>query len=148
MLFAAPRAAWVLFHRKEMCMRKSIASVALFALVAGFVTTVWAQAKPESKTVEGELVDMWCYSKGGASGDGHAACGEKCAASGIPTGVLIDGKAMTLVTNPEPLAASVGRTVRVTGTVNADNNVILPSKVEVKKDDQWEEVKLKDQHHK
>lgn len=129
-------------------MRKSIASIALLALFAGLVTTAWGQAKNEDKTIEGELVDLWCYSKGGASGDGHAACGEKCARSGIPTAVLVDGKAMTLVTNPEPLASSVGRTVRVTGKVNAETNVMLPDKVEVKKDDKWEEVKLKDQHHK
>jgi hypothetical protein len=128
-------------------MRKLIAFAALFVTV-GVVTTVWAQAKAEDKTLEGELVDMWCFSKGGAKGDGHAACGEKCAKTGIPTGVVVDGKATTLITNPEPLAASMGRTVRVTGKMNADTNVILPSKVEVKKDDKWEEVKLKDQHHK
>lgn len=130
-------------------MRRFIASMAAVLMVAGFVVTVRAQAKAEDKTVEGELVDMWCYSKGGAKGDGHAACGEKCAKTGIPTGVIVDGKAMTLITNPEPLAASMGRTVRVTGKVNAESNVILPAKVEVKKDGgEWEEVKLKDQHHK
>ncbi len=129
-------------------MQKFIASIALMVMAAGLVTTVWAQAKNEDKTIEGELVDLWCYSKGGAKGDGHAACGEKCAKSGIPTAVLVDGKAMTLVTNPEPLASSVGRTVRVTGKANAETNVMLPDKVEVKKDDKWEEVKLKDQHHK
>ena len=129
-------------------MRKTIASIALFAMVAGLVTTVWAQSKAEDKTLEGELVDMWCFSKGGAKGDGHAACGEKCAKTGIPTGVLVDGKATTIVTNPEPLASAMGRTVRVTGKMNADTNVILPDKVEVKKDEKWEEVKLKDQHHK
>ena len=128
-------------------MRKLIAFAALFVM-AGVVTTVWAQAKAEDKTLEGELVDMWCFSKGGAKGDGHAACGEKCAKTGIPTGVVVDGKATVLVTNPEPLASSMGRTVRVTGKMNADTNVILPEKVEVKKDDKWEEVKLKDQHHK
>ena len=130
-------------------MRKLIIGsvAAAIALTAG-VVTVLAQAKAEDKTVEGELVDMWCFSKGGAKGDGHAACGEKCAKTGIPTGVVVDGKATTLITNPEPLAASMGRTVRVTGKMNADTNVILPSKVEVKKDDKWEEVKLKDQHHK
>jgi len=129
-------------------MRRFIASATAILLVAGFVVTVRAQAKAEEKTVEGELVDMWCYSKGGAKGDGHAACGEKCAKSGIPTGVVVDGKAWTLATNPEPLASAMGRTIRVTGKVNADTNVILPDKVEVKKDDKWEEVKLKDQHHK
>ena len=129
-------------------MRRFIASATAILLVAGFVVTVRAQAKAEEKTVEGELVDMWCYSKGGAKGDDHAACGEKCAKSGIPTGVVVDGKAWTLATNPEPLASAMGRTIRVTGKVNADTNVILPDKVEVKKDDKWEEVKLKDQHHK
>jgi hypothetical protein len=129
-------------------MRKYIVSIALIAMVTGVVTTVWAQAKPEEKTLEGELVDMWCFSKGGAAGDKHAACGEKCAKTGIPAGVLVDGKATTLITNPEPLAASMGRTIRVTGKMNADSNVMLPDKVEVKKDDKWEEVKLKDQHHK
>jgi hypothetical protein len=130
-------------------MRKFIASIALFVMVAGVVTTVWAQAKPEEKTLEGELVDMWCFSKGGAAGDKHAACGEKCAKTGIPAGVLVAGKATTLITNPEPLAASMGRTIKVTGKMNADTNVILPTKVEAKKDDgTWEEVKLKDQHHK
>lgn len=129
-------------------MRKLIASLAL-VLMAGLVTTVWAQAKAEEKTLEGELVDMWCFSKNAAKGDKHASCGEKCASTGIPTGVLVDGKATTIVTNPEPLAASMGRTVRVTGAHNADGNVILPAKVEVKKEDgTWEEVKLKDQHHK
>ena len=129
-------------------MRRFLASIAAIAMVAGFVVTVRAQAKTEEKTVEGELVDMWCYSKGGAKGDGHAACGEKCAKSGIPAGIVVDGKAWTLVTNPEPLAASMGRTVRVTGKINAETNAVLPDKVEVKKDDKWEEVKLKDQHHK
>ncbi len=129
-------------------MRKFIASITAFAMVAGIVTTVWAQAKTEDKTVEGELVDMWCFSKGGAQGDGHAACGEKCAKSGIPTGILLDGKAWTLVTNPEPLASAIGRTIRVTGKVNAETNAVLPDKVEVKKDEKWEVVKLSDHHHK
>ncbi len=129
-------------------MRRLIASVAAIVLVTGFAVTVGAQGKAEDKTVEGELVDMWCYSKGGAKGDGHAACGEKCAKSGIPAGVVVDGKAWTLVTNPEPLASAMGRTVRVTGKANAETNALLPDKVEVKKDDKWEEVKLKDQHHK
>ena len=129
-------------------MRKLIAFAALFVMAGGVVTTVWAQAKPEEKTLEGELVDMWCFSKGGAKGDKHAACGEKCAKTGIPAGVLVDGKATTLITNPEPLAENMGRTIRVTGKMNAESNVMLPDKVEVKKDDKWEEVKLKDQHHK
>ena len=62
-----------LSHLTEIPMRRFIASVAAIVMVAGLVATVRAQAKAEDKTVEGELVDMWCFSKGGASGDGHAA---------------------------------------------------------------------------
>ena len=48
-------------------MRKLIiaSAAASFVLAAGVVTTVFAKA--EDKTVEGELVDMSCYSKNAVS---------------------------------------------------------------------------------
>jgi len=105
-----------------------------------------AQQKAESKTVEGELVDLHCYSAGGAKGEKHAACAKKCMASGIPAGVLVDGKAWTLATNPAPLAEHASKTVRVTGKANADAQVLIPDKIEVKDGDSWTEVKMKDAH--
>src|SRR5215218_9619114 len=114
----------------------------------GYTVHAADAAKKESKTVEGELVDTHCYSAGGATGEGHASCGKKCAASGIPVAVLLDGKAWTLTTNAKPLADSVGKTVRVTGSQNAEAQTLVPDKVEVKDGDTWKEVKLNDVHHK
>ena len=115
------------------------------AIILGLTLTVSAQ---DAAPVEGELVDLHCYSAGGAKGEKHAKCGEKCAQSGIPVAVLVDGKAWTLATNPRPLASAVGKTVKVTGTQNAETQAIAAQKVEVKEGDSWKELKLKDAHHK
>jgi type 1 fimbria pilin len=100
----------------------------------------------DSKTVEGELIDTNCYTKGDAKGEGHKDCANKCMKSGIPAAVLVDGKAWTLTTNPAPLAQYAAETVRVTGTVNEDTQTIAPDKIEVKQGDTWKEVKMKDAH--
>ena len=128
-------------------MRKWVIALCAGALLAGGAG-IRALAAEESKTVEGELVDTHCYSKNGAKGEGHAKCGGKCAASGIPVAVLVDGKAWTLTTNPKPLADSVGKTVKVTGTPNADAMTFVPDSVQVKDGDNWKDVKLSDAHHK
>jgi hypothetical protein len=129
-------------------MRKLIISLASVALVGGFAATqLAAQDKKESKTVQGELVDMHCFSSKGLKGEKHAGCGTKCMSTGIPAGVLVDGKAWTLTTNPIPLAEHASKMIRVTGTQNADAQTIVPEKVEVQDAGNWTEVKLKDQHH-
>jgi hypothetical protein len=107
-----------------------------------------ALAAAESTTVEGELLDTHCYSKGGAKGEGHAKCASKCLSTGIPAAVLVDGKAWTLTTNPAPLAEAGGKTVRVTGTKNEEAQTIVPEKIEVKDGENWKELAMKDQHHK
>jgi hypothetical protein len=127
-------------------MRKFTASIMALALVAGLATAVWAQAKAEDKTIEGELIDLSCYSKNAASGDKHASCGEKCMKNGVPAGILSEGKVLTIATSPVPLASYAGRTIRVVGKANEDTHTIVPTKVEVKKDDKWEEVSLKEKH--
>src|SRR4051812_39063459 len=99
-------------------MRKLLITLCSGALlVGGFSLRAIAADEKAKKTVEGELVDTECYAARGAHGEGHGAkCGAACAKSGIPVAVLVDGKAMTLTTNPVPLASAVGKTVRVTGT--------------------------------
>ena len=134
-------------------MRNVMIAVFSAALVLGAVSiratrAADADSKEKPKTVEGELVDTHCYSDGGATGEDHGAkCGKGCAKSGIPVAVLVDGKAWTLATNPAPLADAVGKTVRVTGEQNAQSQVVVPDKVEVKDGDQWKEITLKDAHH-
>ena len=39
------------------------------------------------QTITGEVVDLACYLGHGASGSGHAACAQKCIASGLPVGI-------------------------------------------------------------
>lgn len=129
-------------------MRRFLATLGAAALVTSGVAVAMAADKDTAKTtVTGELVDTYCYSSGGASGEGHKDCAQKCAASGIPVAVLSDGKAITLAANPIPLAPYMAQTVRVTGEVNKDSGVIVPDKVEVKDGDNWKEVQLKDAHH-
>jgi hypothetical protein len=117
-------------------------------MVGGLTLTARAAEKSETKTVEGELVDLHCYSAGDAKGADHAKCGAGCAKSGIPVAVLVDGKAWTLATNPRPLSDAVGKQVRVTGSTNDATQTFLADKVEVKDGDAWKEVKLNDVHHK
>ena len=130
-------------------MRKLIVTLCSGALLVGGLSLAAMAADKETKTVEGELVDTHCYAAGGAKGEDHGkTCGAKCAKSGIPVAVLVDGKAWTLATNPKPLADSVGKQVRVTGEQNAETLTFLAEKVEVKDGDAWKEVKLNDAHHK
>jgi hypothetical protein len=131
-------------------MRKWIVAMCGGALMVGGLTfTVRAAEKGESKTVEGELVDLHCYSAGDAKGEEHGKkCGAACAKSGIPVAVLVDGKAWTLATNPKPLADAVGKQVRVTGSSNEETHTLLAEKVEVKDGEAWKEIKLNDAHHK
>jgi hypothetical protein len=131
-------------------MRKLIVTLCSGALmVGGFSLVASAAADKETKTVQGELVDMHCYSAGDAKGEEHGKkCGSACAKSGIPVGVLADGKTWTLATNPKPLSDAVGKQVRVTGAQNAETMTLLAEKVEVKDGDAWKEIKLNDAHHK
>ena len=131
-------------------MRKLFVTLCSGALmVGGWALSSAVAADKETKTVEGELVDLHCFAAGGAKGEQHGkTCGAKCAKSGIPVAVLVDGKAWTLATNPRPLSDSVGKQVRVTGSQNAETNTLLAEKVEVKDGETWKEVKLNDAHHK
>ena len=135
-------------------MRKLMIALFSAALVLGGLSIHPARAAEadskdkDKKTVEGELVDTHCYADSGATGEEHAKCGKGCAKSGIPVAVLSGGKAWTIATNPAPLADAMGKTVRVTGTQNAESQIVVPDKVEVKDGDNWKEIPLKDAHHK
>lgn len=47
-----------------------------------------AKAAPKTMIVTGELVDLGCYLGHGAKGEGHKECALKCAAMGMPIGIL------------------------------------------------------------
>jgi hypothetical protein len=123
------------------------ALVVTVLMAAGLLTGLAVgEEKPSAKVIEGELVDLQCYSAGGARGEKHAACAKKCMASGIPAGVAAEDRTWTLATNPVPLADHAAKTVRVTGKANEKTGVLMPEKIEVKDGDTWSEVQMKDAH--
>lgn len=98
-------------------------------------------ADPEVKTVEGELLDLRCYTARGAQGEAHQACGTACAKRGLPIGVLnTDGKAYTLLVSSPAYADYINKDVRITGKVT--NMLLSPTKMEVKDGDTWKAVEL------
>jgi hypothetical protein len=105
-------------------------------------------------TIVGEVIDTACFtaSDGDAKGKDHAECAQKCLASGIPVGILPDGKgegdALVLLTNPKPFAPYAAQTIKVEGVVNSAKHLIDVKKAYVKDGDNWKEIQLDDEHHK
>ncbi len=100
-----------------------------------------AHAEDVATTITGEPVDIACF-LGGKAGEAHAACAKGCAEKGQPIGIAAkgaDGKEVVYLAlgaegkaAKDLLAASMGKQVKVTGTV-ADKGgmkVITVAKVE------------------
>lgn len=78
-----------------------LASVLAFSLVAlaqAEETKAPAKAQPKTMSVTGELVDLGCYLGHGAKGEGHKECALKCAAMGMPIGILTSKGDLYLLT--------------------------------------------------
>lgn len=87
--------------------------------VAGF-----AQQNKQTKTIKGEVVDLWCYMDHTAHGEKHKACAVACAKMGNPIGIVdADGNAYIAVgselhqSDREKLIDKMAQQVTVTGTV-------------------------------
>ncbi|MCI0604475.1 hypothetical protein L0156_15890 [bacterium] len=124
---------------------KKFISFALLLLVAGVFVAV---AADKDQTFEGTLVDSKCYvsSNGQLKGNDHmgtAKCGTMCAKQGIPV-ALVDSKNTThVIFGPSiKMADYIGQEARITGKLESNTGGIIPTKVEVKKNGQWEEIKL------
>jgi hypothetical protein len=125
-------------------MRRTISVFCVaFLMMAGYAMVARAA---DEKTVEGELVDMKCFAKQGAKGEGHMSCAKKCMAEGNPAGILVDGKAWTIAADSRQLADYAAKPIRITGAVNTDAQTVVPSKIEVKDGDNWKEVKIEEAH--
>jgi hypothetical protein len=104
-------------------------------------------------TVTGELVDTACFvtSDGDAKGKDHASCATECMSSGVPAGILPEGKdassVMFLLTNPSVLAPYAAQTIRVEGISYEGSRAIDVKKLFVKEGNGWKEIQLKDAHH-
>ena len=116
--------------------KKKLASLLVVAFMA-----VAAHAQQGTSTVTGEVLDMACYMKSGAHGDGHKDCASMCINGGSPMGILTsDNKVYLLVANHDKADAyaeakkHAGEQVTVTGTVSERNgmNAIIADDVKTK----------------
>ena len=135
-----------------------ILALAVTFLAAGVGARTMAEAgaggakKPAVVTITGTLVDTRCYSMSAENmGNDHGdmpGCGAACAASGIPVGIVKDGKkgdpAIILLAPAKSFAAEVGKTVRASGTYVWHNAALRPDKVEVQDGKgNWTEIVIK-----
>lgn len=130
----------------------------LLALGAGSLALAHEGEKESTEgkaaTITGELIGTACFvtSDGDAKGKDHAACAQKCMATGVPAGVLPAGakdadEMVYLLTNPAVLAPYAAQTVKVEGTLYEHKHAIDVRKLSVKTGDTWKEIALQDEHH-
>lgn len=110
-------------------------------VVAFALVSFTSHAQEKSSTITGEVLDMACYMKSGAHGDGHKDCAAMCVKGGSPMGLLTsDNKVYLLVENHDKADAyaeakkHAGEQITVTGTVAERNgmNAIIADDVKSK----------------
>jgi hypothetical protein len=108
-------------------MKKRVTFLVLAALLVGAGGLAFAL---DQWTGTGEIVDVQCYKKNGAKGEGHAGCAKKCIGGGGEVGLLqADGTLVTLKAGEDKaafasLADLAGKQAKITGT-NADGVVTV-----------------------
>ena len=107
-------------------MKGHISITLLVGLLATLLTgaSCFAQQNKQTKTIKGEVVDLWCYMDHGARGEKHKACAVACAKMGNPIGIVdADGNVYVAVgselhqTDSERLIDKMAQQVTVTGKV-------------------------------
>jgi hypothetical protein len=121
--------------------RSLLKSVGLVAALSGVLATPWLSFAAEqsggaqTKSVNGEVVDLMCYLDHGAKGEKHKSCAEKCIKSGGPVG-LLSGEDLYLVVGEhkpanDELAAKAGQTVTLKGKVVERNGMKMIENAEL-----------------
>jgi len=115
----------------------SVISIAALAVFSALPFTAKA-ADDEATTVKGEILDMACYLDHGAQGEKHAACAQKCIASGLPVGIKTDdGKVYIVIGAHQPLnkelAPEAGKVVTLKGKAVSKDGVNLLENAEIVK---------------
>src|SRR5690349_16392817 len=121
---------------KSIFNKQKLASLFIVAFIAA-----GAHAQQGTSTITGEVLDMACYMKSSAHGDGHKDCAAMCIKGGSPMGILTsDNKVYLLVENHDKADAyaeakkHAGEQVTVTGTISERNgmNAIIADAVKKK----------------
>jgi hypothetical protein len=121
-------------------MKALILSLASLSLLATSSLLVRADDQPATTTtVTGEVLDMACYTDHGASGEKHAACAQKCIASGLPVGIksAADGKVYLVIGQHKPLNSELaeygGKSITLKGKAVSRDGINLLENAEIVK---------------
>ncbi len=115
----------------------------LFLMTSGYI---YAQdekknQQPKDIQIEGEVVDLACFSSRESSGEGHKSCATRCLTRGTPAGLVDqDGNIFVIIAPSPGYAPYAAQTIRLRGNVNAGR--ISPKKMETKDGETWMEVAL------
>lgn len=125
-------------------MRAQAQGLVLAALLTGCAgsmsgrTTGAGAFETQSTEVQGTLVEVRHYFETGAVGDDHTFCAYQSALAELPLGVLTDAGTLVMLTSrPSRIAAYVTQTVRITGKLTADGQLLVPSSLRVKNGTAW-----------
>ena len=82
------------------------------------------QSQSKEVTLVGEVLDLYCYMKHPADGQGleHAKCAQNCIRKGLPIGFLSDGEVYLIIGKDHESAKDLvvdfaGKQARLTGTL-------------------------------
>lgn len=93
--------------------------------------------------VQGTLVEVRHYLEIGAIGGDHTYCAYQSALAGAPLGVVTDdGRLVMLTSLPDRLAAYVTRTVRITGELTGNSQLLIPSSLRIQDGTTWTAAEL------
>ena len=97
--------------------------------------------KTKDSQIEGEVVDLTCYTSRGLSGEGHKACATRCLTRGAPAGLVDkDGNIFVIIAPSPGYASYAAQTIRLSGSV--EEGRINPNKMEAMTGENWAEVTL------
>ena len=97
--------------------------------------------KTKDSQIEGEVVDLTCYTSRGLSGAGHKSCAIRCLTRGAPAGLVDqDGNIFVIIAPSPGYASYAAQTIRLSGSV--EEGRINPNKMEAMTGKNWAEVTL------
>jgi len=117
--------------------------ILLFTIVLGLLYPQNQVNKQKTKDsqIEGEVVDLTCYTSRGLSGAGHKACAIRCLTRGAPAGLVDqDGNIFVIIAPSPGYASYAAQTIRLSGSV--EDGRISPNKMEAMTGKNWAEVTL------
>ncbi|HEX2691700.1 MAG TPA: hypothetical protein VHN14_34055 [Kofleriaceae bacterium] len=127
-------------------MRASIMAIALLAAgCAGSMPQPRGTGAftTQPAAVQGTLVEARHYLEAGVIGGDHTFCAYQSALAGAPLGVVTgDGRLVMLAGRPGQLAAYVTRTVRITGELTGNGQLLIPSSLRVQTGATWTAAEL------